>query len=255
MLSSYPETWRDLQCKVCEILKQCRFSAEVGKTIQSIRNTIEIDVYAEEQVDDREYSLICECKYWKTNVPQLHILALRTIVNDIGINKAYIITTTGFQKGAIKSAESTNVELITWEKFQKLFFKSWYINYFSRKLHSILKQDYDSTAIQFFDNFELIDKKRFHSLIEQYNCLKDISNHFPHSILKDFPNQFSNINDKLPLSKKMESSVIEEWNLISCNLPEKIMSETNYSEFLRLLDDFAKTIYNELDKLDLYTEF
>ena len=254
MISLYPDTWQDLQDKVCEILKQCHFSAEVGKKLESIRNGIEIDVFAEELIDDRQYSIICECKYWKSSIPQLHVHALRTVVSDTGVNKAYIITTSDFQKGAINSVENTNIELITWEEFQKLFFISWYKNYFSVKLHEIIKQGYDPAAIQFFDNFELIEKKYFRSLIEKYHCLMEISNHFPHPILKNFPLQFKDIDDKLPLSKKMESSQIEDWNLISCQILEKILLETTYSEFLRLLNDFAKPIYNELDKLNLYID-
>lgn len=254
MISLYPDTWQDLQDKVCQILVQCHFSAEVGKKIESIRSEIEIDVFAKELIDDRQYSIICECKYWKSNIPQLYVHALRTVVNDTGVNKAYIITTSDFQKGAIESVESTNVELISWTEFQKLFFKSWYTNYFSVKLYDIIKQDYDPAAIKFFDNFELIEKKYFHSLIEKYDCLQEIREHFPHPILKNIPHQFKDIDNKLPLSKKMERSVIEEWNLIGSQIPEKILLETNYFEFLRLLNDFAYPIYNELDKLNLYID-
>jgi len=255
MIGIYPNTWQDLQNKTYDILRQCKFSVEVCKPIKSIRSTIEIDVYAEEYIDNRKYTIICECKYWKTNIPQLYIHALRTVVNDIGVNKAYIITTSDFQKGAIDSTENTNVELITWEEFQELFFKSWYINYFSLRLHEIIKKNYDSTAIQFFDNFVSIEKMKFRVLIDKYNCLMEISNHFPLPIFKDIPNQFENIMNKLPLAEKMEKSIIEEWDMIDCSLPNEIMNESNYSEFLRLLEIFAIPIYKELDKLDLHIEY
>lgn len=254
MIGKYPNTWQDLQFKTSDILRQCNFSVEVGKSIMSIRSKIEVDVYAEEIIDNRKYTIICECKYWKTNIPQLYVHALRTIVNDIGVNKAYIITTSDFQKGAIASTENTNTELVTWVEFQKLFFESWYTNYFSLRLHKIIKQEYDSTAIQLFDNFDLIEKITFRKLIDQYDCLIKISSHFPHPIFKNTPNHFENIQNKLPLAEKMEKPILEEWNMIGCSLPDGLMKESNYSDFLVLLESFAFPIYKELDKLNLNIE-
>lgn len=255
MISIYPKTWQDLQDKAAEILGQCKFTVEIAKTIESIRGTYEIDVYAEEIIDSRKYSIICECKYWNTNIPQLHPLALRTIVDDIGVNKAYIITTSNFQKGAIKSTENTIIELITWVKFQELFFRSWYLNYFSLRIHEIIKHEYDPTAIQFFENFNLIEKVKFRELIDQYNSLIEISNHFPHPIFKDFPNHFENFENKLPLAEKIGKEILDEWEMAGCSLPNEIMIESNYSEFLKLIEAFAAPIYKELDKLDLLTEY
>jgi len=255
MISSYPDTWQNLQIKVGEILTQCKLSVEVGDAIKSIRSKIEIDVYAEELIDNRKYSIICECKYWESNIPQLYVHALRTVVLDIGVNKAYIISTSDFQKGAIDSIENTNIELITWEEFQKMYFKSWYSNYFSIRLHDIIKSNYDPSAIQLFENFDIIEKKKFYHYIDLYNCLQDIRDHFPHPIFKEFPDQFVNIENKLPLNDKMEKSVLEEWDLIGCNLTHEIMNEIYYFEFLRLIDEFARPIYDELDKLDLHFDY
>lgn len=255
MISLYPDTWQDLQNKVADILSQCKFSVETTKTIESIRSKIEVDVYAEEKIDNRKYTIICECKYWKSNIPQLHALALRTIVQDIGVNKAYIITTSNFQKGAFDSIENTNIELITWDEFQKLFFRSWYINYFSLRINEIIKQEYDPTAIQFFENFDLIEKVKFRELIDQYNSLIEIRNHFPHPILKDFPNQFENIENKLPLANNMDKEILDEWEITGCALPNEIMIETNYLKFLQHIETYAFPIYKELDKLDLRIEY
>lgn len=255
MISLYPETWQDLQNKVADILSQCKFSVEITKTIESIRSTIEVDVYAEEIIDNRKYTIICECKYWNSNIPQLHVFALRTVVQDTGVNKAYIITTSDFQSGAFDSIEKTNIELITWEEFQKMFFKSWYINYFSLRIHKIIKQEYDPAAIQFFENFDLIEKVKFRELIDQYNSLVEISNHFPYPIFKDSPTHFNNIENKLPLAEKMEKEILNLWEMLGCSLPNEIMIETNYSNFLKLIEAFAIPIYKELDKLDLHIEY
>ncbi|MCB9333861.1 MAG: restriction endonuclease [Lewinellaceae bacterium] len=70
-----------------------------------------MDVYAEETIKGRKYSIICECKHWKSNIPQSVIHGFRTVTADLGCNIGYIITTSDFQLGATKAAELTNVEL------------------------------------------------------------------------------------------------------------------------------------------------
>lgn len=248
MIYQEPDNWKDLQDKVGEILKQSNFKVEIEKKVQSIRSEIEIDVFATELIDGRPYKIICECKNWKSNIPQIYVHALRTVVNDIGANKAYIISTSNFQKGAIDSSEDTNIELVSWESFQGLFFKTWYINFFSKNLHQILKTDYNQTAIQFFDDFDIINKKDFRVLIDKYETLQIIASHFPPPIFKEFPNEFKEIENKLPLKTKLK---LEEWEVDSLKIPNEILEVEFYSSFLNLISDYARTVYCELDKLNL----
>ncbi|MDV3675811.1 hypothetical protein CMU30_03780 [Elizabethkingia anophelis] len=248
---STPTTWKQLQEFVAQILKQCSFNVEIEKTIEDVRGNVEIDVLAEEIIDNRKYKIICECKYWKNNIPQLYIQALRTIVADLGANAAYIITTSNFQKGAFESAKYTNVELLTWEDFQKKFFESWYINYFSPHLHNIITSKYDPLAIHFFEDFQLISRENFSKLITAYNQLIEIANHFPHHILKIIPNQSIDIEDKLPIIDKINQNVKDDWKLTNCFPPDEIIRETNYSILLEKIEILANSVYFELDKLNL----
>ncbi|MCW2120549.1 hypothetical protein M2326_002870 [Flavobacterium sp. 7A] len=45
---------------------------------------------------------------------------MRTIVEDIGADRGFIISENGFQSGAIESAEKTNIQLTTYEDFKKV---------------------------------------------------------------------------------------------------------------------------------------
>jgi hypothetical protein len=247
-----PNSWKQLQEFVALILEQCAFNVQIEKTFESIRSDIEIDVFAEEIVDNRKYKIICECKYWNTNIPQLHVHALRTVVNDIGANTAYIISTSNFQKGSFKSIEATNIELLTWEDFQENFFRSWYIKYFSPRLHSIITSKYDPAAIQFFEDYDLISRGEFSKLITTYNQLLEIASHFPHHIFKDIPNEFTNIGDKLPIIDKISQDIKEDWEMTNIYPPEEIILETNYSNFLAKIEALANSIYPKLDRLNLY---
>jgi len=246
-ITSKPVDWKDLQNKIGIILTQCNFKVEIEKKVSSTRSLIEIDVYAEEIIDNRKYLVLCECKMWNSNIPQLYIHGLRTVVNDIGANKGYIISTSNFQRGAKDSAEHTNIELLTWDGFQQAFFKSWYIKYFQEKLRSMIPTKYDNLAIQFFDDYDLIDKTEFRSLIDKYNALQEISDHFPY-YFNNYSNEFADYDKKLPLIHTLD---FEDWEYLYFPIPKEILEEVNYLDLLHKLVEFAQPIYNKLDTLNL----
>lgn len=127
-----PEHWRDLQQMVAAVLREAGMETEVEKTLPTVRSKIEIDVYSVETTGDgRCYSLVCECKNWKSAVPQEKVLALRSVMNDVGANKGYIISTGGFQSGAFDAAAATNISLVTWVQFQAEFEQLWFRKHFS----------------------------------------------------------------------------------------------------------------------------
>ena len=53
-------------------------------------------------------------------IPKEKVLALRTIVDDIGADKGFIISQVGFQSGAIEACQNTNIQLYTFEEFVTL---------------------------------------------------------------------------------------------------------------------------------------
>jgi restriction system protein len=132
--SVVPDSWQDLQHQTARILEECGFDVELEKKIQTVRGEVEIDVYAEEIVKGRKYRILCECKHWKTRVPQNVIHGFRTVVADIGANVGYLISLNGFQSGAFSAAELTNLELVDWEQFQLAFEETWYDEYLSPQI-------------------------------------------------------------------------------------------------------------------------
>jgi restriction system protein len=123
-----PGDWRDLQKKVALVLLTSGFVVEIEKKLESVRGSVEVDVYAEEVVNGRKYIVICECKHWRANVPQAVIHGFRTVLSDLGANLGYIITTSDFQSGSFAASNLSNVKLLTWEGFQNEFEESWYPN-------------------------------------------------------------------------------------------------------------------------------
>lgn len=129
-----PNDWRSLQSDVGEILSQCGFKVDIEKKIKTVRGTVELDVYAEEIIKGRKYKIACECKFWKSKIPQTVIHGFRTVLNDLGCHKGYIISLEGYQAGSYDSADFTNIELLTWEQFQNEFLDSWMENFLSPEL-------------------------------------------------------------------------------------------------------------------------
>lgn len=127
--SEVPNTWKDLQDKVCKYLNQCGYHAESPKTIELVRGKAEVDVYATTD-DELLRQFICECKFWETPVPQEKIHAFRTVVHDSGSMLGIFISKEGYQEGAVKAAYCSNVVLKDWDGFIDMIGAKWVKNRF-----------------------------------------------------------------------------------------------------------------------------
>lgn len=68
---------------------------------------------------------LCECKFWSKPVPQEVIHSFRTVLADFGAHRGFIISRVGFQAGAKEAVQNTNLDLLTFEELQALFFDRW----------------------------------------------------------------------------------------------------------------------------------
>lgn len=128
-----PTSWRDLQDKVCKYLNQCGYHAESPKTIELVRGQVEVDVFATTD-DELLRQFICECKFWETPVPQEKIHAFRTVVQDSGSMLGIFISKMGYQEGARKAADRSNVVLKDWDGFIDMIADKWVKNRFREVL-------------------------------------------------------------------------------------------------------------------------
>lgn len=169
-----PETWQDLQTQVAAILAQCGFQVAVEETIDLGRGQAEIDVYAQETIRGRRNLIICECKRWKSAVPQQVIHAFRTVTSEIGANMGYIIALNGFQAGAIEAVDRTNVRLVTWEEFQMGFEPTWLDAHFTPTLTEELDPLMSYTeplAPAWFEALTEADQQAMVGLVRQHAAL------------------------------------------------------------------------------------
>ncbi len=167
-----PTDWRDLQEQTARILGECGFDVEVEKVVDLVRGKVEVDVFAEEDVDGRRSRILCECKHWQARVPQEVIHAFRTVVADSGANVGYLISSAGFQAGAFSAAELTNLRLVTWEEFQAEFEKTWIQKFLVREVVARIDPLFTYTEPLLPRGFEALDgeaQAQYLALKERYD--------------------------------------------------------------------------------------
>jgi hypothetical protein len=92
-------------------------AAEVEKSIETARGSVEVDVFATDVVSGHDITYVCECKLWTKPISQHVVHSFRTVVADMGADVGIIISANGFQRGAVAAAELTNIRLLTWEEY------------------------------------------------------------------------------------------------------------------------------------------
>ncbi len=129
-----PEHWRDLQDVVARILRESGLDAETDHPIDTVRGAVNIDVIARDKDATPESVYLCECKHWARAVPKNVVHGFRTVVADSGANVGIVISSAGFQSGAVEAAAHSNLRLLGWDDFQELFADRWFQRYMAPTL-------------------------------------------------------------------------------------------------------------------------
>jgi restriction system protein len=117
-MSKEPE-WYSFQEEIAKYFRSLGTNAETNKAVQGVRTKHDIDVFVSTKFLSTDLHWIIEAKKWKSKVSKEKVLALRSIVDDLGADKGFIISEVGFQKGAYEAANNTNILLYTIEQFKE----------------------------------------------------------------------------------------------------------------------------------------
>lgn len=107
-----PTQWYEFQEQIAEYFRTLGVSAKTNISIEGVRTSHNVDVLVSTKFLGAEITWIVEAKSWKNNVSKEKVLALRSIVDDTGVDRGFLISEKGFQKGAWEAAHKTNVELV-----------------------------------------------------------------------------------------------------------------------------------------------
>jgi hypothetical protein len=105
--------WRTYQDEAASFFRALGLRAETDATVQGVRTSHDVDILVTAEYAGFRFTWIVECKNWQSRVTKLHVLALREIVADTGVDRGILLAETGFQSGAQEAAALTNVQLTT----------------------------------------------------------------------------------------------------------------------------------------------
>lgn len=103
--------WRRYQQEVAEAFRAMGFEAIVEETMTGARASHAVDVAVHLRIGGVAVLWIVECKLWKASVRKEQVMTLVQIAQDVGADRAFLLSESGFQAGALNAVRNTNVTL------------------------------------------------------------------------------------------------------------------------------------------------
>ncbi|MGD8174245.1 restriction endonuclease [Vibrio sp. TRT 21S02] len=109
--------WREYQQETARVFRSLGCDAVVEKKVEGVRGEHDVDVFVTFKKLGITTTWIVECKFWNSAIPKEKILALQSIVKDVGADRGIFVSNSGYQSGAIKQATKSNITLTSLEDF------------------------------------------------------------------------------------------------------------------------------------------
>jgi restriction system protein len=101
--------WSDYQEETAAFFRSLGLDAQTNVSVPGARTQHDIDVLVKMHHVGFDVTWAIECKHWKSKVSKLHVMGLRSIVQEIGADRGILLCEAGFQSGAIEAAQLTNI--------------------------------------------------------------------------------------------------------------------------------------------------
>ena len=111
--------WSEYQEHVAAFFRSLGLDAQTDVHVEGARSGHDIDVVVKFSQYGVDVLWIVECKYWKTAIPKEKVVALQHIAQDVGADRAFLISEHGFQAGAIRAAQFSNMTLSSVEDLEE----------------------------------------------------------------------------------------------------------------------------------------
>ncbi|GEM_PF-4761421 len=103
--------WSEYQEEVAQFFRDLGLASETNATIKGVRTSHNVDVVVRSKLAGIAINWLVECKDWKARVTKEKVLALRSIVEDTGADRGFIMAESGYQSGALQAARLSNTTL------------------------------------------------------------------------------------------------------------------------------------------------
>lgn len=106
-----PPDWKQYQEDVAGLFRRMGFDAEIELKLEGARAQHNIDVVVRPRPAGIPALWIVECKHWKAAVRKEQVMTLGHISQDVGADRAFLLSESGFQAGAIAACRHSNITL------------------------------------------------------------------------------------------------------------------------------------------------
>jgi hypothetical protein len=110
--------WHQYQTDAAQVMAGLGCLVEIDAVVQGARALHRVDVAVRLQDWGISQTWLVECKHQKRRVTKSAVEALKSIVLDIGAEKAFLLSEAGFQPAAVAAAEKTSVSLSSLEELR-----------------------------------------------------------------------------------------------------------------------------------------
>ena len=107
--------WSAYQERVAEFFRGLGLGSRTNVKVVGARASHDVDVLVEFTSAGIPITWVIECKAWKRAIPKERVLVLAGVVDDIGADRGIIVAESGFQGGAVRAAQHSNVTLTSLE--------------------------------------------------------------------------------------------------------------------------------------------
>jgi hypothetical protein len=138
--------WQMYQQEVADFFRSLGFITEIERHVTGTRAIHEIDIHATRETIGVTVTWIVECKLWNTAIPKEKVLVLSQIAADVGADRAFLLSESGFQSGALRASEKTNVTLTSLQDLRehaRAEIHQRELNLLSQKAHALQAQLHD----------------------------------------------------------------------------------------------------------------
>ena len=111
--------WKKYEQQAAEFFRSLGCHVEIGATIKGARAKHKIDVWVVFTRFGIETKWVVDCKFWRKPVTKEKVLALTGVAQDVGADRGVLVSQRGFQAGAVRAAEHTNVTLTSLEDLKR----------------------------------------------------------------------------------------------------------------------------------------
>ena len=103
--------WQGYQEEVADLFRGVGRSVATNERVEGVRTLHYVDVVVRSKQAGIEQLWLIECKQWKRPISKDTVLTLRSIVNDTGADRGFMMAESGYQSGTFEAANRTNITL------------------------------------------------------------------------------------------------------------------------------------------------